>query len=106
MLLPKGQTLDEVMDCRTEADQPIHWPAELERLTPGDSPDQVRDMWLMGHKGESRLVEVFLARLDQADGCVMVVVRDATIRASMECRLATSERLARWASCRPRSPTS
>lgn len=92
-MLPPGATLSLALPCAIGEDLSVDWPAELTGLH-GAGPRRHSNLRLRAPGGAARLIDVHLSPLPGGGGTALVMAADVTERASMERRLATSERLA------------
>jgi len=94
-MLPEGAGLGEVLQHVIGAAGPIDWSAVLTGLAAGGEPARHANLRLTEAEGEaSTLVNVYLTPLAGPGRRVLVMIEDVTAQASMERRLAMSERLA------------
>lgn len=92
---PDGKTLGEALPCLLEG-HPLDWATELASLHQRKRSESIhlRNLRQPLPGGASRLLDVTMAPLDGNGQTALVMVQDVTVRASMERRLALSERLA------------
>ncbi len=98
-ILPPGQQVDQVLQPGGPPDS-LSCRQEFEKLEVQECAT-VRGIWLYRHSGRQFLADVSFCRLCPAEGDgapqapeVLILVQDVSERASMERRLAASERLA------------
>lgn len=93
-LLPAGESLSEVLRCSGPDSHEVDWLAELAGLDSSAKAIRHEGLRLGGQGQAARLADVHLTALPGSGQGALVMVQDVTGRASMERRLATSERLA------------
>ncbi len=93
-ILPAGQAFSDVLGGVTAATGPVDWAGELAGLAESGGPISHADLRLVEAAGAAKHINVYLTPLAGPAKRVLVMIEDVTARASMERRLAMSERLA------------